>query len=116
MKDLNILVLGTSIMWGQGLQNSEKMHYLLSEKLKKRYADRTVNVSFLAHSGSSTGYKRDGTIDTHQAPRLHGEVPTFYPTIVQQIAEFDDVGRAQDDGALDRILQLAHIAWPIIVL
>ncbi len=86
-------------MWGQGLEDPDKMHNVLSKMLQDRFSDRKVNVIFLAHSGSSTGYKLDGSIDGHHEPRIHGEVPTFYPTIVQQIEAFDDqaVGRDSVD-------------------
>ncbi|MBX3082992.1 MAG: hypothetical protein KF716_15270 [Anaerolineae bacterium] len=97
MPNLNLVVLGTSIMWGQGLPDTEKIHTVLCKLLQDRVVDRTINVTFLAHSGSTTGYKLDGSIDEHHEPRLHGEVPTFYPTILQQIDEIDQHGFNRDE-------------------
>ena len=89
-------------MWGQGLEEPDKMHNVLDRLLQTRFSDRKVNVLSLAHSGSSTGYRRDGSIDPHHKPRIHGEVPTSYPTIVQQVEEFNGQGIEHD--AVDLIL------------
>jgi hypothetical protein len=40
--------------------------------------------------------RSDSSIDTHREPRIHGEVPTFYPTIIQQIEEFDELNIDHD--------------------
>jgi hypothetical protein len=92
MSAFNWVVLGTSIMWGQGLEDPDKIHNVLKHMLQERFPDRPVNVTFLAHSGASTGFKPDGSIDTHREPRVHGEVPAIYPTILQEIEEFDGLG------------------------
>jgi len=57
--------------------------------LEERYPDQDMQVMFFAHSGASTGYKPDGSIDSEREPRIHSEVPTLYPTILQEIEEFD---------------------------
>jgi lysophospholipase L1-like esterase len=92
MSDFNWVVLGTSIMWGQGLADPDKIHSVLKHMLQERFIDRPVNVTFLAHSGASTGYEPNGSVDTHQEPRVDGEVPALYPTILQEIEEFDGLG------------------------
>jgi lysophospholipase L1-like esterase len=91
MSSMNIVVLGTSVMWGQGLEDSDKIHNVLAKRLQEKHPQREINLLFLAHSGASTGYKEDGEVDTHTAPRLHGEVPTPYPTVLQEIEEFDSL-------------------------
>jgi lysophospholipase L1-like esterase len=91
MNSLNVVVLGTSVMWGQGLEDSDKIHNVLAQMLQAKHPQREINMLFLAHSGASTGYREDGEVDTHRAPRLHGEVPTPYPTILQEIEEFDSM-------------------------
>jgi lysophospholipase L1-like esterase len=105
MSSMNVVVLGTSVMWGQGLEDHDKIHQLLAQMLRTKHPE--VNMTFLAHSGASTGYHDDGEVDTHRAARLHGEVPTPYPTLVQQIEEFDSVGIAPD--AVDIVLLDAGI-------
>ncbi len=102
MNDLNLVILGTSIMWGQGLNDADKMHQVLARMLQARDPQCNVNLIFLAHSGSSTGYKPDGSVDRRHEPRIHGEVPTAYPTILQQIDEFDQRGLAPE--AVDIVL------------
>jgi hypothetical protein len=92
MKDIHLVVFGTSLAWGQGLKDEDKIHQILVRMLASDAPGAHVEVHFLAHSGASTGYKPDGSIDTHYEPRVHGEVPTLYPTIVQQIDEFDATG------------------------
>lgn len=87
----NIVVIGTSILWGQGLPDDQKIHSLVVQLLHQRgiYADAPINVILLAHSGATLGFRDDDSEDTTQKPRVHGEVPTEYPTMVQQIEEFD---------------------------
>jgi lysophospholipase L1-like esterase len=86
---MNIVVFGTSLLWGQGLPDEDKIHSVLARMLQHRHPDREVNMTFLAHSGASTGYNPDGSVDTRRKPRIHGEIPTEYPTILQEMEEFD---------------------------
>ncbi len=104
---MEILVFGTSLMWGQGLKESDKMHNVLVRKLKARHPEQTINVTSLAHSGASTGYLPDGTIDPKTEPLIDGEVPTHYPTILQEIASFDNLKRPAE--SIDLILLDAGI-------
>jgi lysophospholipase L1-like esterase len=96
MHEMHIAVFGTSLMWGQGLNEEDKIHAVLVRLLQGHHADVRATTYFLAHSGASTGYNADGSIDTHQELRIHGEVPTSYPTILQQIDEFDAHGVSPD--------------------
>ncbi len=83
-------------MWGQGLKDDDKIHQVLARMLRTKYPDQIVEMLFLAHSGASTGFNPDGTVNMHHEPRIHGEVPTLYPTILQQIEEFDELGVSPD--------------------
>jgi hypothetical protein len=96
MRDINLIVLGTSIIWGQGLEDRDKIHTVLFRMLQEHFAGHTFDLTFLAHSGATTGYKMDGSVDDHREPRIHGEVPTFYPTILQQIEEIDEYNIAPE--------------------
>ncbi|MEP7289692.1 MAG: SGNH/GDSL hydrolase family protein [Chloroflexota bacterium] len=89
MSELNLVVFGTSILWGQGLEDGDKIHSVVVQLLRERFPERNVKATFLAHSGASTGFAQDGSVDAHREPRIHGEVPTLYPTIIQEIEEFD---------------------------
>src|SRR5579871_78351 len=86
---MNLVVFGTSLLWGQGLEDKDKIHNVLARLIEQRNPGCTVNVIFLAHSGASTGFNPDGSVDTTRKPRIHGEVPTLYPTILQEMEEFD---------------------------
>ena len=44
----------------------------------------------LAHSGATIGISDDEVEDTQREARLNGEIPTNYPTILQQVADFSD--------------------------
>jgi hypothetical protein len=87
------------VLWGQGLPEEQKIHSLVQQSLQPKVAE-PINFHLLAHSGAVLGYKEDGSEDTKQLPRLHGEVPTFYPTLLQQLAEVDtrqdEIGPAEE--------------------
>jgi hypothetical protein len=118
-----MLVLGTSILWGQGLPEQEKIHRQVNKLLKDRQIfDSELDVIFLAHSGAIIGYKDNGSEDTTEQARIHGEVPTFYPTMVQQLKEFDatgvdpaDVGLILIEGGINDV-SLVRILNPMIPL
>ncbi len=86
---MNLVVFGTSLLWGQGLEDQDKIHTVLARLIEARNPGCKANVTFLAHSGASTGFNPDNSVDTLHKPRIHGEVPTLYPTIVQEMEEFD---------------------------
>lgn len=104
---MNLVVFGTSLLWGQGLNDADKMHTILARLWQERLPPDEVTIHFLAHLGASTGYLEDGSIDTHREPATHGEVPKLYPTIVQEIEAFDGLGTAP--GSVDVILLDAGI-------
>src|SRR5689334_7934291 len=79
MANFRMVVLGDSVNWGQGLETAEKFYSLVKVALS---ADECT---LLAHSGATIG----AGITTTEAP-IDGEVPTSYPTILQQCAAFAD--------------------------
>src|SRR5471030_2541492 len=92
-ENYELVVIGTSVLWGQGLREDQKIHTRIKRMLeasdKKRPDPRPIHVSFLAHSGATIGFKQDKTEDTTIKARVFGEVPTHYPTLLQQLAEYD---------------------------
>lgn len=72
-----MLVLGDSVTWGQGLLEHEKMHAIVREAISARRG--AVRSLLLAHSGAIIGAGSEGS-----APPADGEVPTSFPTILQQ--------------------------------
>jgi lysophospholipase L1-like esterase len=77
MASYSMLVLGDSVTWGQGLPDGQKMHNLVATALSKTKGP--VQPVLLAHSGAVIGVNSgapSGSCD--------GEVPTAFPTILQQ--------------------------------
>jgi len=81
----SMLVLGDSVTWGQGLLDGQKMHALVRDKLAQTRGP--VSCLLLAHSGAVIGVDSGGSQDT-----CDGEVPTAFPTILQQCAAAPDSG------------------------
>jgi len=76
---IRMVVLGDSVEWGQGLEEHKKFHSLIAERVST-LARVPITKEIYAHSGATIGWKDTGTGAT-----LHGEVPTSYPTIRQQL-------------------------------
>ncbi|MGM0880101.1 MAG: IPT/TIG domain-containing protein [Bacillota bacterium] len=96
MDTFHLLVLGDSILWGQGLLESEKFHSLVGTAVQAKQGGIGFYKTVLAHSGATIGAE-----DTAVHPRLPGEVPTSYPTIMQQVDEFAGIDDYVDLVLLD---------------
>lgn len=79
MPVIRMVVLGDSVEWGQGLEEHKKFHTLIAERVST-LARVPITKEIFAHSGANIGWNDTGTGST-----LHGEVPTSYPTIRQQL-------------------------------
>lgn len=73
-----MLVLGDSVTWGQGLPDGAKMHDYVRDAIAARRGP--VSCLLLAHSGAIIGVDSRGGISA-----CDGEVPTAFPTIIQQV-------------------------------
>src|ERR1051325_8509596 len=82
-RPLNLLVLGDSILWGQGLRDEHKAWYLVKSWLQQT-AGRDVRERIEAHSGAVIG-SADDFGDSRNAAALDGEISRAYPTINNQI-------------------------------
>ena len=82
---LRIVVLGNSVAWGLGLVNEQKLHALVPNSLQTARGNVSMQITMLAHSGANIGVG-DATV----LPALDGEVPTSYPTVLGQVAMFDN--------------------------
>lgn len=83
MADFRMAVLGDSVNWGQGLKEPKKFHSRVKKALSA--TDSPESSIMLAHSGAIIGA---GVATTHA--QIDGEVPTSYPTILQQCEFFSD--------------------------
>lgn len=83
--EFEMLVLGDSVLWGQGLQESDKLYTLVGRGLEEELLRRPVRQLVKAHSGA--------TILPDRSPCVvaAGEVNISTPTITYQIqAALDD--------------------------
>ena len=99
-----IVVFGDSVLWGQGLEEDKKIHELVKVGIQKRLPAAKVVITSMAHSGAVIGFNDVGVEDTKTHPRLSNagepnEVNWSYPTILQQVASFDN-----HPGTVDLVL------------
>jgi lysophospholipase L1-like esterase len=73
----SLLVIGDSVVWGQGLAHEHKTATILARHLG-------AEMEMLAHSGAKIGIRDSYTVTMPSA-----EIPCFFPTILQQLQEFD---------------------------
>ena len=71
-----LLVIGDSVVWGQGLLEKNKTASILAEYLG-------AELKMLAHAGAKIGIR-----DSYTVAMPSGEVPCFFPTILQQLQDF----------------------------
>ncbi|MGH7926004.1 MAG: SGNH/GDSL hydrolase family protein [Candidatus Binatus sp.] len=76
-----MLVLGDSVMWGQGLEDSNKFYRLVFEQLSRNYPG--LQPAMRAHSGAVIGAGVNSTW-----PTLPGEIPAAGPTIFDQVNQY----------------------------
>ena len=72
-----LLVMGDSIVWGQGLAYEHKTASILARHLG-------AEINMVAHSGAKIGIR-----DSYTVTMPSREVPCFFPTILQQLQEFN---------------------------
>ncbi len=84
-----IVVLGDSVTWGQGLLDADKMHRVVASRIPQAEI-----AAVLAHSGAIIGVCGRQT----KAP-VDGEVPTSFPSILQQCEAFAD-----DPASVDLVI------------
>jgi len=81
-RPFEMLVLGDSIMWGQGLKDEQKFSYRVEQWIRGRLPGIEVHRHVFAHSGARI--KPDAVEDAK--PPTNGEVPNKYPSITGQLA------------------------------
>lgn len=78
-RPFEMLVLGDSVMWGQGLREEEKYYTKVKEALEREVVCRRVNLRVLAHSEATI-------LPKHKfCPDAPGEVPARRPTINAEV-------------------------------
>ncbi len=105
-----MVVFGDSIAWGQGLAENEKYSTRLAKYIEGRYGNRLAVVKKVyAHSGAKIGYLLDTDDITYKNKfgtgyvmndQSYGEIPSTFPTIDQQVANYS----AADAQKVDLVL------------
>lgn len=80
-RPFEMLVLGDSIMWGQGLKEEQKFSYQVAEWLRAQLPGIEVHRHVFAHSGAQI---RADPVEDAKPPK-HGEVPSHFPSIIAQL-------------------------------
>src|ERR1051326_4141714 len=73
-----LLVIGDSVVWGQGLAEEHKTATIIARHLG-------AELKMLAHAGAKIGIR-----DSYSVTMPSGEIPCFFPTILQQLQSVDD--------------------------
>ncbi len=81
MSALTLLVLGDSVLWGQGLRDANKCAAQVQQQLQNAHHLEVNPPVMFAHSGASIALP-PGVRD---APPLWGEIPAYTPTITAQM-------------------------------
>lgn len=97
-RDFNMLVLGDSILWGQGLKTEHKSWYLVKNWLEENQRV-TVRERIQAHAGAVIG---SAGIEPPQSLTLYGEIASAWPTLHDQVD--DAVRLIGDTSRVDLVL------------
>jgi hypothetical protein len=76
-----MLVMGDSVMWGQGLEDGNKFYRLVFDQLSEKYPG--LQPAMRAHSGAVIGAGINS-----KWPSLPGEIPASGPTIFDQCNQY----------------------------
>jgi lysophospholipase L1-like esterase len=89
-RPFNMVCLGDSIMWGQGLQDSNKFSAQIESWLERKLPGRPVNRFVFARSGATIGADAEipdrSRVEAWMNDRRYGEVPSSWPWITEQVA------------------------------
>lgn len=82
-RSLRMVIVGDSMLSGQGLREEHKIHRRVQEGLSGRHRELEVDSTLLAHSGAILGIT---PCESVLLPAPHVEVPIPQPTVNQQAA------------------------------
>ena len=100
-RDLEMLVIGDSLVWGQGLREADKFYSLAKNRLEVELK-KTVNLKVKAHSGATIFLHEKETAifkrkDFSEKEVYHPEVSLVFPTLEKQLEmakdEYEKAGK-----------------------
>lgn len=104
-KDFEMLVVGDSLIWGQGLEEKDKF-YTLTQKWLQTELSKQVNLKVKAHSGATIFLHEKETqllkkVGKSETEEFYPEVNTAFPTLKTQIEiakiEYEKAGKKADE-------------------
>ena len=97
-RDLQMLVLGDSVMWGQGLLEKDKFWFLTKEWIANE-TKRNVIARIEAHSGATILWRDDQKYPKDRLTTFNGELNISTPTIMQQV---ENAAKHYDSNSIKR--------------
>ena len=89
-RPFTMVCLGDSIMWGQGLQDSNKFSARVEAWLRTKLPGRPVQRFVYARSGATIGPDKEipdrSRVEAWMNDRRYGEVPCSWPWVTEQVA------------------------------
>lgn len=84
LRPFNVVIVGDSVMWGQGLVDANKFSTKVRAWLTSQFGGRLVVPFNHAHSGAIIGDMPDDSDRPPHVTMVGGEVPESYPTVLNQ--------------------------------
>ncbi len=110
-RPFNMLIVGDSVIWGQGLEETDKFYTLIADWLRKEAFGKRceVNVKVKAHSGSTLKFHPDEAekykkAGRNEADAFNPEVNVGFPSSWKQIEMAADEYRAEGKGGADLMM------------
>ncbi len=88
-KPFEMLVIGDSLIWGQGLNEEQKSYQILSRQIESQISNAPVDLKVLAHSGATLKLSRSENAALKRAEvdldGFHPEMNISFPTVMDQL-------------------------------
>lgn len=115
-RDLQLLVVGDSLIWGQGLEEKDKFYTLVKNWLETEAfgSPRNVSMKLKAHSGSTLKFHPDEEEAHRKANRdetfqYKPEVNVAFPSIWKQVEVAADEYAKEGNGGADLVMLTGSI-------
>jgi lysophospholipase L1-like esterase len=100
-----LLAIGDSVVWGQGLADEHKTATILAQHLG-------AELKMVAHAGAKIGIR-----DSYSVTMPSGEIPCFFPTILQQLQSvqggLDDIRWVLMNGGINDV-EIQRVFNPMV--
>jgi lysophospholipase L1-like esterase len=100
-----LLAIGDSVVWGQGLAHEHKTATIMAQHLR-------ADLKMLAHAGAKIGIR-----DSYSVTMPSGEIPCFFPTILQQLhrvqEDAGDIGWVLMNGGINDV-EIQRVFNPMV--